>query len=113
MYGKLIDNRLQIAPNPIIMNDDKTIANPSNDILTQLGYLPVITKNEPAVIDGYYYKSIYTENNGVIYQDWEKHKLDDETEIDELAQIKEQVNKNTKDITATQEALCELYETVV
>lgn len=112
MYGKIIDNRLQIAPNPVVM-DDKTIANPSGDILTQLGYLPVVTKNEPAFADGYYYKSVYTENEGNIYQDWEKHKLDDETEIDELAQIKEQVNKNTKDITDTQEALCELYETVV
>lgn len=112
MYGKIIDNRLQIAPNPVVM-DDKTIANPSGDILVQLGYLPVITKTEPDFVDGYYYKPIYTENDSKIHQGWEKHKLDDETEIDELAQIKEQVNKNTKDITDTQEALCELYETVV
>lgn len=112
MYGKIIDNRLQIAPNPVVM-DDKTIANPSSDILTQLGYLPVITKNQPSFTDtdGYYYKSIYTENDGKIYQDWEKHKLDNE--IDELTQIKKQVDENTEQITATQEALCELYETVV
>lgn len=110
MYGKIIDNRLQIAPNPVVI-DDKTIANPSGDILTQLGYLPVVTKNEPAFADGYYYKSVYTENEGKIYQDWEKHKLEEEN--DEMAQIKKQVSKNTNDITATQEALCELYETVV
>lgn len=110
MYGKIIDNRLQIAPNPVVM-DDKTIANPSGDILTQLGYLPVVTKNEPAFADGYYYKSVYTENEGKIYQDWEKHKLEEEN--DEMAQIKKQVNGNTEQITATQEALCELYETVV
>ncbi|MGO5077456.1 hypothetical protein ACTQ3J_06460 [Oscillospiraceae bacterium LCP25S3_E3] len=110
MYGKIIDNRLQIAPNPVVM-DDKTIANPSGDILTQLGYLPVVTKNEPAFADGYYYKSVYTENEGKIYQDWEKHKLEEEN--DEITQIKKQVSKNTNDITATQEALCELYETVV
>ena len=110
MYGKIIDNRLQIAPNPVVM-DDKTIANPSGDILTQLGYLPVVTKNEPAFADGYYYKSVYTENEGKIYQDWEKHKLEEEN--DEMAQIKKQVNENTEQITATQEALCELYETVV
>lgn len=110
MYGKIIDNRLQIAPNPVVI-DDKTIANPSGDILTQLGYLPVVTKNEPAFADGYYYKSVYTENEGKIYQDWEKHKLEEEN--DEITQIKKQVSKNTNDITATQEALCELYETVV
>lgn len=110
MYGKIIDNRLQIAPNPVVM-DDKTIANPSGDILMQLGYLPVVTKNEPAFADGYYYKSVYTENEGKIYQDWEKHKLEEEN--DEMAQIKKQVNGNTEQITATQEALCELYETVV
>lgn len=110
MYGKIIDNRLQIAPNPVVM-DDKTIANPSGDILMQLGYLPVVTKNEPAFADGYYYKSVYTENEGKIYQDWEKHKLEEEN--DEITQIKKQVSKNTNDITATQEALCELYETVV
>ncbi|MGO5081137.1 hypothetical protein ACTQ3L_03890 [Oscillospiraceae bacterium LCP25S3_E4] len=110
MYGKIIDNRLQIAPNPVVI-DDKTIANPSGDILTQLGYLPVVTKNEPAFADGYYYKSVYTENEGKIYQDWEKHKLEEEN--DEMAQIKKQVNGNTEQITATQEALCELYETVV
>ena len=106
----IIDNRLQIAPNPVVI-DDKTIANPSGDILTQLGYLPVVTKNEPAFADGYYYKSVYTENEGKIYQDWEKHKLEEEN--DEMAQIKKQVNGNTEQITATQEALCELYETVV
>ncbi len=110
MYGKIIDNRLQIAPNPVVI-DDKTIANPSGDILTQLGYLPVVTKNEPAFADGYYYKSVYTENEGKIYQDWEKHKLEEEN--DEMAQIKKQVNGNTEQITATQEALCELYEAVV
>ena len=110
MYGKIIDNRLQIAPNPVVI-DDKTIANPSGDILTQLGYLPVVTKNEPAFADGYYYKSVYTENEGKIYQDGEKHKLEEEN--DEMAQIKKQVNGNTEQITATQEALCELYETVV
>ena len=110
MYGKLIDNRLQIAPNPIIM-DDKTIANPSNDILVQLGYLPVITKAEPDFVDGYYYKPIYTENDSKIHQGWEKHKLEEEIENEELTKIKEQVDENTEQITATQEALCELYET--
>ncbi len=110
MYGKIIDSRLQIAPNPVVM-DDKTIANPSSDILKQLGYLPVITKKQPAFTDGYYYKSIYIENEGKIYQDWEKHKLEEET--DEIAQIEKQVNENAEQITATQEALCELYETVV
>lgn len=110
MYGKLIDNRLQIAPNPLITND-KVIANPTNEMLVQEGYLPVIIKDQPAFTDGYYYKPIYTENEGKIYQDWEKHKLEEEN--DEIAQIKKQVNENTEQITATQEALCELYETVV
>lgn len=110
MYGKLIDNRLQIAPNPVVM-DDKTIANPTDDILKQLGYLPVITKKQPAPADGYYYKSIYAKTDGKIYQDWEKYKLEEEN--DEIAQIKNQVNENAEQITATQEALCELYETVV
>lgn len=35
------------------------------------------------------------------------------TEEDKLIRLEKQVSKNTEDITATQEALCELYETVV
>lgn len=109
MYGKLIDNRLQIAPNPVVI-DDKTIANPTADILSQQGYLPVVTTNPPNN-DGCYYTPIYSEHDGKICQEWEEHKLGEEN--DEIAQIKKQVNENAEQITATQEALCELYETVV
>lgn len=36
-----------------------------------------------------------------------------ENEEDKLAKLAQQVNENAEQITATQEALCELYETVV
>lgn len=109
MYGKIIDGKFQAVPNPITIGV-KTIANPTADILSQQGYLPVITTNPPNN-DGCYYTPIYSERDGKICQEWEEHKLEEEN--DEIAQIKKQVNENAEQITATQEALCELYETVV
>lgn len=109
MYAKLIRGKLQIAPNPLITNN-KVIANPTNEMLMQEGYLPVITTNPPNN-DGCYYTPVYSERDGKICQEWEEHKLEEEN--DEIAQIKKQVNGNTEQITATQEALCELYESIV
>ena len=104
IFAKLIDNQLQIAPNPLVV-DDKIIANPTADILLQQGYLPVVIETSPDIND-YYYTPIYTKSNNKIYQSWEEHKIDNNLEDDKLTKLEEQ-------ITDVQEALCELYESIV
>lgn len=101
MYGKLIGDKFQAAPNPITIGV-KTIANPTVDILSQQGYLPVITTNPPNN-DGCYYTPVYSERDGKICQEWEEHKIDND---DKLTKFEEQ-------ITDVQEALCEIYETII
>ena len=101
MYGKLIGGKFQAAPNPITIGV-KTIANPTADILSQQGYLPVITTNPPNN-DGCYYTPVYFERDGKICQEWEEHKIDND---DKLTKLEEQ-------ITDVQEALCEIYEQII
>lgn len=46
MYGKLIDGKLQIAPNPLKV-DGKTVANPDKELLLNYGYMPVLATEQP------------------------------------------------------------------
>lgn len=71
MYGKIIDNRLQIAPNPLITND-KIIANPTEEMLIQQGYMLVVETVKPYDSSDYYYKDKYVVTDNKIIQSWEK-----------------------------------------
>lgn len=69
MKAKYIDkNKIEYAP-PYIIDGEKVIANPTDDILAELGYKEVIEAEYPETADGYYRVPIY-ENGEKITQKW-------------------------------------------
>lgn len=69
MKAKYInENKIEPAP-PYIIDGEKVIANPTDDILTEFGYKEVIEAEYPETADGYYRVPIY-ENSEKIVQKW-------------------------------------------
>lgn len=75
MRAKIIDGRIVFAPRKIerqIDGEDYITYNPTDGILTELGWLPLIYTNIPDNIpEGYHYEDTYTEQNNKIIQNWE------------------------------------------
>lgn len=71
-YAKLIDGAPQFAPNPLKYNG-RRIANPPEELLLQLGYLPVrqdpYPDQEPP--EGCYWSPVWAETDGWIVQSWQ------------------------------------------
>lgn len=81
-YARLDSGSIKYAPN-IIYIGDKQIINASADEYASLGWLPIVKSEMPENGDGYYFTPIYTESDGRIVQQWEKHEIPDEaTEVD-------------------------------
>lgn len=69
MKAKYInENNIEFAP-PFIIDGEKVIANPTDDILAELGYKKVIETEYPETADGYYRTTIY-EDGDKITQKW-------------------------------------------
>ena len=104
MYGKIINGSFFPAPNPIVIGNYKTYT-PSPEVYASRGYLEVKETNPPD--DSKNYTKTYREHNGVIYIEWieaeksERHPL-----------LEERVSAIEAQVTDTQLALCELYETL-
>lgn len=80
MKAKYIDeNNIEPAP-PYIIDGEKVIANPTDDILAELGYKELIKTEYPETADGYYRVSIYEDgekitqkwSNEIKVEEWEK-----------------------------------------
>lgn len=71
MYGKLEENRLIYAPNPVIY-DGKCIYNPPAELLSRLGYKPIVKTEYPK--DDRHYRQEWHEAENVITPVW----VDDE-----------------------------------
>lgn len=69
-YAKLINNHLQIAPNPIII-DDRQIGNPPGEVYTAEGYKPVRFTDPPTEpTEGYQWSEVWSETDTEIVQGW-------------------------------------------
>ena len=87
MYGKLIDNNLIIAPNPIIHGGDY-IGNPLPDVYLAKGYKPVFYTNPPREPDeGNLWSTTWTERDDGIYRNWEQVPVPDNVLPDEAMEI--------------------------
>ena len=93
MYGKLIDGKLQIAPNPL-KDDGKTIANPSEEMLLKQGYMPVLFTEQPCR-EGYYYIACYKVENNQIIQYWQEYKVDETKTLEDRLITLEQTAETT------------------
>ena len=72
-YGKLINNKLEYAYKPMIINGEWH-SNPSDELLIAQGYKP-IEYTEMPVKEGYYYTSSFTNEGDKIVQVWTEHEI--------------------------------------
>ena len=68
MYGKIIDGKLVLAPNPLVTWRYK-IHNPRPEDYIEEGFKEIVEAEYPAD-DGKYYEAHYVERNGKIYREW-------------------------------------------
>lgn len=81
-YARLDRGNFEYAPN-ILYVGDKQIINASAEEYVSFGWLPIVKSEMPESDNGYYFTPIYTESDGKIIQQWEKHEIpDDATETD-------------------------------
>lgn len=79
MKAKYInENNIEPAP-PFIIDGEKVIANPTDDILAELGYKEVIEAEYPETADGYYRVPIYEDGDKIV-QKWSDEIKIEETE---------------------------------
>ena len=89
MYGKIIDGRLVIAPNPMVANitnkngETRTykIYNPRPEQYEAEGYLEIVETDYPST-DKYYEKR-YIERDGKIYGEWVEAEAPEAPEVPE------------------------------
>lgn len=83
MYAKLISGTLRSAPKKVDYNG-KTIFNPPEEILLELGYLPVTYTDMPTdAPEGQHYESHWEQTDTEIVQVWTL--VDDPAEPDEIS----------------------------
>lgn len=89
MYGKIENEKLTYAPKDIII-DGKRIINPTEDMLSSLGYKTVINTEYPN--DDRHYKHSYVENENSITLVW----IDNEDEYWTNVDYDEAVNSEIR-----------------
>ena len=105
MYGKIINGEFTPAPNPLSINKQK-IYNPTPAEYKAAGYLEVIEAECPGDMSKHY-KREYSEQNGAIYAVWVKVDMPAKAPM-----LEDRVFAVEAQLTDTQLALCELYETL-
>ena len=80
MKAKYInETTVEFAP-PFIIDGEKVIANPTDDILAEQGYKEVIETEYPDTADGYYRIPIYENGENIIQQWSDEIKIEEEVE---------------------------------
>lgn len=83
MYAKLISGTLRSDPKKVDYNS-KTIFNPPEDVLLDMGYLPVTYTDMPTdAPEGQHYESSWIQTDTEILQSWTL--VDDPAEPDEIS----------------------------
>ena len=59
-YAKLIDGKLEYAPNKLIIGEEQ-IFNAPAEIYSKKGYVPVVKSEIPESDDNFHYSPVYTE----------------------------------------------------
>lgn len=85
-YGKLIDRKLVLAPNPIIIGD-RQIGNPPGEVYTEQGYKPVVYTDPPVVEPGFIAVPGWEEQDEAIVQTWTVEEEPDEVDADRAMEI--------------------------
>ncbi len=76
-YARLDRGNFEYAPNIIYIGDEQII-NASAEQYASIGWLPIVKTEQPEADENCYYTPTYTESDGTILQQWEKHEIPDE-----------------------------------
>lgn len=85
MYGKLVNNLVEFAPNPIFV-EDKQIYNARGSLYEQLGYKEIIYTTPLEPMSGYRVVEDWSEVNDKIVQGWH-YEEDSELAAEEALEI--------------------------
>lgn len=100
MYAILVNGTLKRAPK-MVKYKGKTIVNPKDEVLKELGYYPVIYTDMPDNADeGKYYTSYWEQTEDAIVQKW---RLEDIPQVSEIPTEGERLE-------ALEQAMLELAE---
>lgn len=76
IYAKLVNSYLSYAPHRLMIGD-KWVYNPTEEQLTELGYLPVVESEQPVTDEQHYAVCSWAEEDGHIVQSWTIEELPD------------------------------------
>lgn len=79
MFAKLVDGQLKIA-DKLIKYNNRYIVNPPAEVLIAAGFYFVEETPRPDEVDGYYWRSYYTQEEDKILQNWEMLEIPKVTE---------------------------------
>ena len=85
-YAKLINNQLQIAPNPILVGGNY-IGNPPASVYEAEGYKEVVYTDPPVVVEGYIAVPSWQEEDNEIVQVWSIEEEPDEVDDERAMEI--------------------------
>lgn len=86
-YATLSNNQIRYAPRKIRIGDE-WVFNPTDEMLLDAGYLPVIETEPPEPTEGYYYDPVYEEANGQIVQSWVAEEIEEPPMMEEDALVR-------------------------
>lgn len=86
VFGKLIDGAASFAKR-IVEYHGETVEHPSDEILVDLGFLPVVFAMQPEAPEDFTYEETWTEENGELVQGWELVPADDDISDSEVIEI--------------------------
>ena len=109
MYGKIIDGKFVLAPNPMVF-DGRKIYNPRPIDYEKAGYLEVIETDYPDT--GEYYEKTYVERDGKIYGEWVETEVPDMPEPDPTPTTDERITALEGEVDELGEALDMILEGV-
>ena len=85
-YAKLIDGKLVLAPNPILVGGNY-IGNPPGSVYEDAGYKPVVYTDPPTVEEGYIAVPDWEEEGDEIVQTWSIEEEPDEVDDERAMEI--------------------------
>ena len=85
-YATLSNNQIRYAPRKIRIGDE-WVFNPTDAMLVEAGYLPVIETEPPETDELHYAEPRYVERDGQIVQEWDVVELPDDIPDEEALDI--------------------------
>lgn len=113
MYGKIIDGKFVLAPNPLVSGGYKKY-NPRPKDYKDEGYLEVVETEYPDIPDGEikYYEKHYVERDGKIYGEWVEAEPPVEPTVDPTPTLEERTSALETEVDELGEALDMILEGV-